>query len=65
MFERLLTRQTEVEPFAEIQRRDVGGVKPASLAVLCVGVAGFAALLLAVSSDLKLDGLDAGLRPSS
>jgi putative ABC transport system permease protein len=32
----------------------VGGLKPASLGVLGVGVAGFAALLLAASSDLKL-----------
>jgi len=41
-------------PPLRVIRRDVGGLKPASLAVLCVGVAGFAALLLAVSSDLKL-----------
>ena len=41
-------------PPLRVIRRDVGGLKPASLAVLCVGVAGFAALLLAVSSDLTL-----------
>ena len=41
-------------PPLRVIRRDVGGLKPASLAVLCVGVAGFAALLLAVSSDFKL-----------
>ena len=41
-------------PPLRVIRRDVGGLKPASLAVLGVGVAGFAALLLAASSDLKL-----------
>ncbi len=41
-------------PPLRVIRRDVGGLKPASMAVLGVGVAGFAALLLAVSSDLKL-----------
>lgn len=41
-------------PPLRVIRRDVGGLKPASLAVLGVGVAGFAALLLAVSSDIKL-----------
>ena len=35
-------------------RRDVGNLKPASLGVLGLGVAGFATLLLAASSDLKL-----------
>ncbi|GKT21733.1 FtsX-like permease family protein [Acidovorax sp. SUPP3334] len=44
---------SQVPPLRVI-RRDLGGLKPASLAVLGVGVAGFAALLLAVSSDLKL-----------
>ena len=47
-------------PPLRVIRRDVGGLKPASLAVLCVGVAGFAALLLAVSSDLKLGLIAAG-----
>jgi putative ABC transport system permease protein len=41
-------------PPLRVIRRDVGGLKPASLAVLGVGVLGFAALLLAASSDLKL-----------
>ncbi len=41
-------------PPLRVIRRDVGNLKPASLAVLGLGVAGFAALLLALSSDLKL-----------
>ena len=41
-------------PPLRVLRRDVGALKPASLAVLGLGVAGFAALLLAVSSDLLL-----------
>ena len=41
-------------PPLRVIRRDVGGIKPASLAVLGLGVAGFAALLVAASSDLKL-----------
>ena len=41
-------------PPLRVIRRDVGNLKPASLAVLAVGVAGFAALLLAASSDLQL-----------
>lgn len=41
-------------PPLRVIRRDVGAVRPASLAVLGLGVAGFAALLLAVSSDLQL-----------
>jgi putative ABC transport system permease protein len=41
-------------PPLRVIRRDVGNLRPASLGVLGVGVAGFAALLLAVSSDLKL-----------
>ncbi|CAN7533025.1 FtsX-like permease family protein [Acidovorax sp. LjRoot129] len=41
-------------PPLRVIRRDVGGLKPASLAVLGIGIAGFAALLLAVSSDIKL-----------
>jgi len=41
-------------PPLRVIRRDVGSLKPASLGVLAVGVAGFAALLLAASSDLKL-----------
>ena len=41
-------------PPLRVIRRDVGNLKPASMAVLGLGVAGFAALLLAASSDLKL-----------
>jgi putative ABC transport system permease protein len=41
-------------PPLRVMRRDVGNLKPASMVVLGVGVAGFAALLLAASSDLKL-----------
>jgi putative ABC transport system permease protein len=41
-------------PPLRVIRRDVGNLKPASAAVLAVGVLGFAALLLAASSDLKL-----------
>ena len=41
-------------PALRVLRRDVGNLRPASLGVLALGVAGFAALLLAVSSDLKL-----------
>jgi putative ABC transport system permease protein len=41
-------------PPLRVIRRDVGSLRPASLAVLAVGVAGFAALLLASSRDLWL-----------
>ncbi len=41
-------------PPLRVIRRDVGNLKPASMAVLGVGMAGFAALLVAASSDLKL-----------
>ena len=41
-------------PPLRVIRRDVGNLKPASLAVMLVGVTGFAVLLLAASSDLKL-----------
>ena len=41
-------------PPLRVIRRDVGQLKPASIAVLALGVAGFAGLLLAVSSDLTL-----------
>ena len=44
-------------PPLRVIRRDVGALKPASIAVLGAGMLGFAALLLAVSSDIKL-GLD-------
>jgi putative ABC transport system permease protein len=41
-------------PPLRVIRRDVGNLRPASTGVLAVGVLGFAALLLAASSDLKL-----------
>ncbi len=41
-------------PPLRVIRRDVGNLKPASVAVLGLGVLGFCALLLAASSDLKL-----------
>ena len=41
-------------PPLRVIRRDVGGLKPASVGVLGLGVVGFATLLLAASSDLKL-----------
>ena len=41
-------------PPLRVIRRDVGNLRPASLGVLSVGVAGFAALLLTASSDVKL-----------
>ena len=41
-------------PPLRVIRRDVGGLKPASLTVLGVGLLGFAALLMAASSDVKL-----------
>jgi len=41
-------------PPLRVIRRDVGNLKPVSLLVLGVGVLGFAALLVAASSDLKL-----------
>ena len=41
-------------PALRVIRRDMGNLKPASLAVLGLGTAGFAALLLAASRDLTL-----------
>jgi len=41
-------------PPLRVIRREVGNLKPVSMAVLLVGVLGFATLLLAASSDLKL-----------
>ncbi len=49
----------QVSPLRVI-RRDVGNLKPASLAVLGLGVAGFAALLIAASSDLLLGAIAVG-----
>jgi putative ABC transport system permease protein len=47
-------------PPLRVIRRDVGGLKPASAMVLAVGVLGFAALLLAASSDLLLGAMAVG-----
>jgi putative ABC transport system permease protein len=47
-------------PPLRVIRRDLGNLKPASLSVLAIGVAGFAALLLAASSDLKLGAIAVG-----
>ena len=47
-------------PPLRVIRRDVGNLRPASLLVLGIGVAGFAALLLAASSALKLGGIAVG-----
>jgi len=47
-------------PALRVIRRDVGNLRPASLGVLAVGVAGFSALLLAASSDLKLGLITVG-----
>ncbi|HYF42673.1 MAG TPA: FtsX-like permease family protein [Ramlibacter sp.] len=47
-------------PPLRVIRRDVGNLRPASAAVLAVGVVGFAALLLAASSDLKLGSIAVG-----
>ena len=47
-------------PPLRVIRRDVGNLKPASAAVLAVGVIGFAALLLAASSDLLLGMIAVG-----
>ena len=41
-------------PPLRVIRRDVGGLKPASVSVLGLGVLGFAALLMAASSDVRL-----------
>ncbi|MEI6734009.1 MAG: FtsX-like permease family protein [Comamonadaceae bacterium] len=41
-------------PALRVIRRDVGNLKPTSIAVLLLGISGFATLLLAASSDLTL-----------
>ena len=41
-------------PPLRVMRRDLGALRPISLLVLALGVAGFAAMLLALSSDLTL-----------
>ncbi|MEO7335099.1 MAG: FtsX-like permease family protein [Caldimonas sp.] len=47
-------------PPLRVIRRDVGALKPASILVLGAGAAGFIALLLAVSSDVKLGAIAVG-----
>jgi len=47
-------------PPLRVIRRDLGNLKPASAAVLAVGVIGFAALLMAASSDLLLGAIAVG-----
>jgi putative ABC transport system permease protein len=47
-------------PALRVIRRDLGGLRPASLGVLGLGVAGFAALLLAASRDLTLGAIAVG-----
>ena len=47
-------------PPLRVIRRDVGALKPASIAVLGAGTAGFVALLLAVASDWKLGAIAVG-----
>lgn len=47
-------------PPLRVIRRDVGQLKPATVGVLALGVAGFAALLLAASRDLLLGAIAVG-----
>ena len=47
-------------PPLRVIRRDVGQLKPATLGVLGLGIAGFAALLLAASRDLLLGSIAVG-----
>jgi putative ABC transport system permease protein len=47
-------------PPLRVIRRDVGSLKPASLVVLGLGLAGFVTLLLTTSSDLKLGLMTVG-----
>jgi putative ABC transport system permease protein len=47
-------------PPLRVIRRDVGGLKAASLGVLAAGTLGFVALLMAVSSDVKLGAIAVG-----
>jgi putative ABC transport system permease protein len=44
-------------PPLRVIRRDLGDLKPASITVLLAGMAGFAALLLAVSADPKMGAI--------
>ena len=47
-------------PPLRVIRRDVGGLKAASVGVLLAGMGGFVALLMAVSSDVKLGAIAVG-----
>jgi putative ABC transport system permease protein len=47
-------------PPLRVIRRDVGSLKATSLLVLLAGIGGFAALLMAVSSDVKLGAIAVG-----
>ena len=47
-------------PPLRVIRRDVGGLKAASAGALLIGMAGFAALLMAASRDVKLGGIAVG-----
>jgi putative ABC transport system permease protein len=47
-------------PPLRVIRRDVGGLKAASAGVLLLGMAGFAALLMAASRDMVLGGIAVG-----
>ena len=47
-------------PALRVMRRDLGGLRPVSLGVLGLGVAGFAVLLLAASRDLRLGLITVG-----
>ena len=47
-------------PPLRVIRRDVGGLRPASIGVLLAGTGGFAALLVAASSDVKMGLLAVG-----
>ncbi len=47
-------------PPLRVIRRELGVLRSASVGVLAVGVAGFAALLMAVSQDAKLGGIAVG-----
>ncbi len=47
-------------PALRVIRRDLGSLRPMSLGVLGLGVAGFCVLLLAASSDVKLGAITVG-----
>ena len=47
-------------PPLRVIRRDMGALRPASVATIALGVVGFALLLLATSDDLRLGGIAVG-----